>query len=253
MGKLLFLPAADFWQCCLLCLFFSFSISFFGMFDNLSQHHHIMLLRSNVSILWLVAEKKVAWDLFFVKPERFLWDSTENNLFFHMPQKSYPVRCLPRKCVSTERDSDFCRQETAVALCIPENAPPRDSAKESLFISILFPVLHAVLHAVFHSVLCSVLQPLLQSVFHDFCSGSGFSRIESCGTESDCDDPDCCHGHDSFHVLPPFFSIFVLSELLLSAPSLRMRFFRKIYSFPEKNTFFFKKASLTAKNQSKTG
>ena len=135
--------------------------------------------------------------------------------------------------------------EKAVALCIPENAPPRDSAKESFFISILFPVLHAVL--------CSVLQPLLQSVFHDICSGSGFSRIESCGTESDCDDPDCRHGHDSFHVLPPFFSIFVLSELLLSAPSLRMRFFRRIYSFPEKNTFFFKKASLTAKNQSKTG
>ncbi|MCI6287527.1 MAG: hypothetical protein MR727_02180 [Lentisphaeria bacterium] len=167
---------------------------FRNVLDNLSQHHHIMLLRSHVSILWLVAEK-------------------------------------------------------AVALCIPENAPPRESAKESLFISILFPVLHAV----FHSVLCSVLQTLLQSVFYDFCSGSGFSRIESCGTESDCDDPDCCHGHDSFHVLPPFFSIFVLSELLLSAPSLRMRFFRRIYSFPEKNAFFFKKASLTAKNQSKTG
>ena len=31
-----------------------------------------MLLRSHVSILWLVAEKKVAWDLFFVKSERFL-------------------------------------------------------------------------------------------------------------------------------------------------------------------------------------
>ena len=46
------------------------------MLDNLSQHHHIMLLRSHVSILWLVSEKKVAWDFFFVKPERFLWDSS---------------------------------------------------------------------------------------------------------------------------------------------------------------------------------
>ena len=52
---------------------------FRNMFDNLSQHHHIMLLRSHVSILWLVSEKKVAWDLFFVKSERFLWDSSGIN------------------------------------------------------------------------------------------------------------------------------------------------------------------------------
>ena len=50
---------------------------FRNMLDNLSQHHHIMLLRSHVSILWLVSEKKVAWDLFFVKSERFLWDSSD--------------------------------------------------------------------------------------------------------------------------------------------------------------------------------
>ena len=54
---------------------------FRNMLDNLSQHHHIMLLRSHVSILWLVSEKKVAWDLFFVKSERFLWDSSEFDLF----------------------------------------------------------------------------------------------------------------------------------------------------------------------------
>lgn len=49
---------------------------FRNVLDNLSRYHHIMLMRSHVSILWLVAEKKVAWDLFFVKPERFLWDSS---------------------------------------------------------------------------------------------------------------------------------------------------------------------------------
>ena len=31
---------------------------FRNVLDNLSQHHHIMLLRSHVSILWLVAEKR---------------------------------------------------------------------------------------------------------------------------------------------------------------------------------------------------
>ena len=63
-------------------LYFVLVLQFFDKFfrnvlDNLSQHHHIMLLRSHVSILWLVAEKKVAWDLFFVKSENFLWDSSE--------------------------------------------------------------------------------------------------------------------------------------------------------------------------------
>ena len=36
-----------------------------------------MLLRSHVVVLCLVEEKKVIWDLFFVKSENFLWDICE--------------------------------------------------------------------------------------------------------------------------------------------------------------------------------
>ena len=56
---------------------FVLALEFFDKFsrnvlDNLPQHHHIMLLRSHVSVLCLVAEKKVAWDLFFVKSGFFM-------------------------------------------------------------------------------------------------------------------------------------------------------------------------------------
>ena len=55
---------------------------FRNVLDNLSQHHHIMLLRSHVSILWLVAEKKVAWDLFLSSLKDFYGIALKNFLFF---------------------------------------------------------------------------------------------------------------------------------------------------------------------------
>ena len=42
-----------------------------NVLDNLPQHCQIMLLRSHGFVLCLVEEKKVTWDLFFVKSEKF--------------------------------------------------------------------------------------------------------------------------------------------------------------------------------------
>ena len=60
---------------------------FRNVLDNLSQQHHIMLLRSHVSILCFVTEKKAVWDLFFVKSERFLWDSS--GFFYKKCKKNF--------------------------------------------------------------------------------------------------------------------------------------------------------------------
>ena len=43
-----------------------------NVLDYLPRHHHIMLLRSHVFVLFLMVEKKVTWDLFFVKSENFM-------------------------------------------------------------------------------------------------------------------------------------------------------------------------------------
>ncbi len=40
-----------------------------------------MLLRIHVFLLWIVAEKKVAWILFFVKSEKFYGISVIKNVF----------------------------------------------------------------------------------------------------------------------------------------------------------------------------